>query len=342
MSRKLIARLIIAIALVLLVIRFFNSQPEKLVHLTGQTMGTIQYNVKYVDGDDYQLQVDSILERFNQSLSTYISDSEISIINNDYRLSHPSQMMLDVLRKSEEVWIATYGAFDPTVGPIVNAWGFGPDKQPNLLDSATVDSLLVNVGFGKLIFNEEEVQMDPHMFLDFSAIAKGYAVDLVASFLERKGMSSYMVEIGGEVKVKGRNAEGELWRIGIEDPLVEMGEQRILAVTSIEDRAMATSGDYRNYYELDGKVIAHTIDPRTGYTAGKEILSATVFANDCMTADAYATAFMVLGVKPAIEVLKQTKMDALLVYRDQDNIEIYISPALEDNVEVIEDSEKAL
>lgn len=339
MSRKLVFRIILAIVVLGAIYRYFTSQPEyTMTHITGQTMGTIQYNVKYLGKEvpNYQHEIDSILKAFNQSLSTYIPNSEISKLNTTGVLQKPSSMFMDVIASSQEVFKASEGAFDPTVGPLVNIWGFGPDKSMNIPDSATVDSLKVMVGFEKIRITKDSIMMGREMYLDFSAIAKGYAVDLVARFLQEKGFEDYMVEIGGEVSASGINAENEAWKIGIEDPLVAKDEQRLLAIVRLKDLAMATSGNYRNYYQVGNRTIAHTIDPRTGYNTTHNLLSASVFAPDCMTADAYATAFMVLGMETARRIVEDIPdLHAVLIYQDdRGELRSYVSPGLEPLMEL--------
>ena len=282
-------------------------------------MGTITYNVKYRAIDPFvsKLNIDPILRAFNQSLSTYIPSSEISQLNQAGRLDNPSALFTAVVIKSKEVFEKSQKTFDPTVGPLVNAWGFGPDKEPNIPDSTAVATLLSQTGFGRIKIEEHVVSMDSGMFLDFSAIAKGYAVDVLADYLEAQGVRHYMVEIGGEVRAKGINEKEKTWSIGIEDPLVAQDESRLLAIIRLSDKAMATSGNYRNYYRVGGRTIAHTIDPRTGYNTDHHLLSASVFAADCITADAYATAFMVLGLKGAQEVAQKEGLDVFLVYQKE-------------------------
>jgi thiamine biosynthesis lipoprotein len=337
MARKLIFRGIVLIVVLGAAYRLFTSQPEfELMHVTGQTMGTIQYNVKYL-GDDvpsYKREIDSILVAFNQSLSTYIPASEISRLNTSGSLDSPSKMFNDVLKRSKTIYETTDGAFDPTVGPLVSAWGFGADKKPAIPDSVTVDSLKQLVGFHKLNIGTTVI-MDKSMYLDFSAIAKGYAVDLVAEFLEGNEFENYMVEIGGEVRTKGVNEQNVIWKIGIEDPMVGMDEQRLMAIVQLNDLSMATSGNYRNYYQLEGRTIAHTIDPRTGYNTTHSLLSASVFAEDCMTADAYATAFMVLGLEGSKEILSNSNLDAYLIYQDSEGeLKSFVSEGIAGSLEL--------
>ncbi|WP_421893803.1 FAD:protein FMN transferase [Marinoscillum sp.] len=337
MSRKLVFRVILAVVVLGAMYRVFLGQPTfQLTHVTGQTMGTIVYNVKYMGEDvpNYKREVDSVLQAFNQSLSTYIPDSEISLLNRTGSIRYPTKMFSEVLESSRKVFELTGGAFDPTVGPLVNAWGFGPDKSVSVPDSLVIDSLRSLVGFQRIISLGTEVSMDSGMYLDFSAIAKGYAVDLVAEFLEGKGFEHYMVEIGGEVRASGQNQDNEIWKIGIEDPLVASNDQRLLAIVQLDDLSMATSGNYRNYYQVGDRTIAHTIDPRTGYNTSHNLLSASVFAADCMTADAYATAFMVLGVEASKEVVASADLEAFLIYQDDQGIlKSYVSPGLQTRIE---------
>jgi len=312
----------------------------QLVHFSGTTMGQIGYNVKYYHpkGADLKASVDSLLHVWNQSLSTYISNSEISVFNNtDHCFTFKSKYFYPVLKTSKTVYENTDGAFDPTVGPLVNAWGFGPDKSISP-DSILIDKLMPLVGFNKIHFDKDEVCKDlPEMKLDFSAIAKGYAVDVVADFLESKGIKHLLVEIGGELLCKGTK-EGDIpWRTAIEDPGVKVYEQKILAVVDITDRAIATSGNYRNYYVHEGKKYAHTIDPDTGYPVQHSLLSASIFADDCRTADAYATAFMVMGVKKGLEVLKNNPgIDAYLIYENENGLlDTYASPGIKNFIKKI-------
>jgi thiamine biosynthesis lipoprotein len=223
-----------------------------------------------------------------------------------------------VLACSREVAQRTGGAFDPTVGPLVRAWGFGPDKKVPVPDSLKIKTLRELVGLHK-VESKNGLRKPAGVELDFSAIAKGQAVDVLGDFLERKNIKDYLVEIGGEVRCRGKNDKGEPWSIGIEDPTVDPLTQRVLAIIKLENRSMATSGNYRNFYEKDGVIYAHIIDPRTGYNARHNLLSASVFAPDCMRADAYATAFMVLGLDKSLEIVKaDPKMDALFIYRADD------------------------
>ncbi len=337
---KKIPLLVFGMALILAfaVYTYMNSDAlKKMNHVEGVTMGSIVYNVKYMgEEQDLKNDIDQLLVDFNKSLSTYIPDSEISLFNREGNFSYKSDYFLPVLEMSQEVFNATSGAFDPTIGPLVQAWGFGPDKQIPDLVASQVDSLKSIIGFQNVIFDLLSVSMPANYQLDFSAIAKGYAVDVVAEFLERKGIENYLVEIGGEVRCRGLNEEMKSWSLGIEDPTVANMERRILAIVRLKDRSLATSGNYRNYYEKEGQLYAHIIDPRTGYTAKHNLLSASVFSSDCMTADAYATAFMVMGIEQSKALVDQrSDLDAIFVYRDANgSLQTYVSDGIKPFVEL--------
>lgn len=288
------------------------------VTLNGNTMGTT-YNITYLDPSerDFQVSIDSLLVVFNQSLSTYVPDSELSKFNQGDTLFFGLPYFLPVLQSSKAVYEITGGAFDPTVGPLVNLWGFGP-TGPQLKDSVNIDGMLELVGFNKISFDSASVRKSkPGMYLDFSAIAKGYGVDVVAEFLQVKGIENLLVEIGGELVAMGVNEKGELWKVGINRP-DELGRaDELYSIVALDNKAMATSGNYRNYYEAGGVKISHTINPATGRPVNHNLLSATVLAGDCMTADAYATALMVMGTEKAIELQKsQSLFEVFLIYND--------------------------
>lgn len=309
-----------------------ESEPAaKQMTISGQTMGTI-YSIKYLDEEErnFKRSVDSLLEVFNQSLNHYLPESEISRFNRQDSLYFELPYFYPVLEVSQTVVNATNGSFDPTVAPLVNAWGFGPEGA-ELPDSVAVDSLLTLVGFDKIVFDEDAVtKTQADVQLNFSAIAKGYGVDVVADFLVGQGIENMMVEIGGEIVCKGTNARGDVWRIGIDDP-VNQGD--MTAAIAIDNRAIATSGDYRNYYVRDGKKYSHTIDPQTGYPVDHSVLSVSVIADDCITADAYATAFMVMGLDKTIALLEEmTQLDVYIIFDDNGEIKTYQTNGVEDNL----------
>lgn len=286
--------------------------------LAGKTMGTT-YNIVYLDEEnrDFQTSIDSLLVVFNQSLSTYVPDSELSKFNLGDTLDFKLPYFLPVLKASKTVFEKTGGAFDPTVGPLVNVWGFGPGG-PELKDSTDINLLLKLVGFDKIEFDEKQLRKKvPGIYLDFSAIAKGYGVDVVGEFLIVKGIENFLVEIGGELVARGVNEKGELWKVGVNRPEESANASDLISIIALQDRGMATSGNYRNYYVKDSVKISHTINPATGYPVNHNLLSATVLAKDCMTADAYATALMVMGTEKAIALDSALKeIEVFLVYSD--------------------------
>ena len=313
--------------LLLFVVWRFRKQ-DTLVVLEGQTFGSIAYHIKYKDEDsrDFKSEIDSLLNRFNDALSHYRPDSELSTFNRDSVLIFKSEFFLPILKTSEKIYKLSNGSFNPAVMPLVNAWGFGPDDSIEP-DAPTIDSLLTITDYTLIDFNESQVwKMDKRVQLDFSAIAKGYGVDVVAELLESHGIKDYFVEIGGELVCRGTNAKGNPWRIGIIDPASDILNQSFIATVDVINLAVATSANNFNYVIIDGIKYTHTIDPKTGYPAKHSILSATVFASDCMTADALATAFMAAGVEEAQKMLQQTEgIDALLIYSDANGVVVTLT-----------------
>lgn len=281
----------------------------------GMIFNTI-YHFTYEAREDYQFQIEAELQRFDASLSPFNPSSIISRFNRNDTAVVADAWFETVFARSKEVWRDTGGAFDPTVSPLINAWGFG-FKTGAPVTPETVDSLWHLVGMERMELVDGRLHKDdPRMSLNFSAIAKGYAVDVVASFLREKGVKNFLVEIGGEVAAQGKNARGETWRVGIDTPdEANVAGGEIEAVVMLDDAALATSGNYRNFRVVNGRRVAHTIDPATGYPVQHSLLSATVLAPDCMTADAYATAFMVLGVDKSLEIAARNPgIEAYLIY----------------------------
>ena len=265
----------------------------------GLVFGTM-YKITYQSKENLKKDIEAELQKVNNSLSPFSKKSVITRINNNEEMTADS-MFTYVFRLAKDISQETYGAFDITVAPLVNAWGFGFKKSTGV-DSLIVDSLRQMIGYQKIdLQNNRIMKKDPRIMLDCSAIAKGFGVDAVARLLERKGIKNYMVDIGGEVVVRGKNSKMNAWRIGINKPVDDSlsVNQELQTVLAISDVGMATSGNYRNFYYKGGKKYAHTIDPRTGYPVQHSILSSTVIAKDCASADAYATAFMVMGLDSA-------------------------------------------
>lgn len=269
----------------------------------GMVFGTV-YKITYQYAEDLQADIKAELDKVNGSLSPFQKRSIISRINENDATVVPDSMFLHVFHLARTISRETHGAFDITVAPLVNAWGFGFENSQGV-DSLTIDSLRQYVGMENVSFDGERiVKADSCVMLDCSAIAKGYGCDVVAALFDGKGIRNYMIEIGGEIVMKGINSKRNRWSIGINKPIEDSLAQshELQTVVRVSDIAMATSGNYRNYYYRDGKKYAHTIDPRTGYPVQHSVLSATVLAPDCATADAYATSFMVLGLDSAMAV----------------------------------------
>ena len=266
----------------------------------GKIFGTL-YTITYEHNEDLHPQIIEALQAVDASLSPFNKKSIISHINNN-ECFYVDTLFAEVFRNAEIIYTESHGAFDPTVAPLVNAWGFG-FKQSGNITSYTIDSLQSLVGLHHVTLKDGFItKNDPRIMLDFSAIAKGYGSDRVAHVLDSCGIQNYMVEIGGEIVIKGHNKKGKPWGIGINKPIDDSlsTNQELQTVLRLTDCAIATSGNYRNYYYKDGIKYAHTIDPRTGYPVQHSLLSATVIADNCMRADALATAFMVLGADSAI------------------------------------------
>lgn len=267
----------------------------------GKIFGTL-YNVTYEHNADLQPLIVAAMQAVDNSLSPFNKRSIITHINNNDSVC-VDKLFTEVFSTAKQIHRDSHGAFDPTVAPLVNAWGFG-FKGGSDISNTTIDSLRAFIGFDNiaLLHDGQVVKTDPRIMLDFSAIAKGYGSDRVAHVLDSCGVKNYMVEIGGEVVVKGHNKNGNPWGIGITKPIDDSLSisQELQTVLRLSDCAIATSGNYRNFYYKDGVKYAHTIDPRTGYPVQHSLLSATVIADNCMRADALATAFMVLGIDSAM------------------------------------------
>lgn len=290
---------------------------------TGGVFGT-SYSIIYMSDTelDYQKEIDSVFFAVNKSLSTYIPESDISKINSGDTTVQVDHMFKDVFELSRTIHKVTNGYFDPTVGTLVNAWGFGPGEQV-AMDSIKVDSLLRYVGFDKVRMNSKGrvLKENPAIYFDFNAIAKGYAIDRVAVLMDNLGVANYLIEIGGEVVSKGVNTiKNKSWTVGIDNPESQNRREAKIAI-KLENRALASSGNYRKYRvdENSGEKYVHTVNPITGYTKNSKTLGVTVLANNCATADGYATAFMAMDLDLAQEIVASDKsLDAYIIYVDKD------------------------
>ncbi|RBP30079.1 thiamine biosynthesis lipoprotein [Marinobacter pelagius] len=309
---------------------------EKVWEISGGVFGTT-YHINVVLTDDQQRLenlakgIEAELEKVDAAMSTWRQDSELSGLN---RMSDQSDWVAiseplhEVLAKAIEVSELTDGAFDVTVGPVVNLWGFGPEARPEQIpEEQELARVLSSTGYEKLELRDEPpaVRADKPQYIDLSAIAKGYGVDAVARYLDSEGVNAYLVEIGGEVRVQGRKPGGDAWRLAIEQPVSEGRE--VNRVVALENKAMATSGDYRNYYESEGQRYSHTIDPETGKPITHNLASVSVLAEDCMTADALATGFNVMGFERAQELATRENIPAYFIIRTENGFETHQTPA---------------
>ena len=314
--------LIIAVAAV-----WWWRKQDKPILIEGKTMGT-SYHITYFDEQNrnFKASVDSLLVLVNKCISTWDSTSEISRFNKAHHsIKFELPYFLPPLQVSQKVVSATHGAFDPTVMPLVNAWGFGP-KKVQKPDTTEVERVKAFVGFEKLSFNQDSLwKNDPRVQLDFSGIGQGYGADVVTDFLKSKGITNALIEVGGEGMAIGKNIKTERpWTLGLVNPILP---ETYIGYITLENKSFSTSGNYFNYRIVDGRRYSHTIDPATGYPSNKAILSASVFSDDCTTADAWATAIMCMGHEKAIELLKgQPNIGVCLLYSNESGgVERFVS-----------------
>lgn len=286
---------------------------------SGSVFHTL-YHIKYEASEALTDKIDAELQKFNLSLNPFNPNSVIAKVNNNETVE-TDEWFREVFNKSIEVSKNSDGVFDITCAPLVNLWGFGFSNKDSVTP-AMIDSLKTFVGYQKVrLEGNHVIKDDPRILLNCSAIAKGFSCDVIARLLEREGVENYMVEIGGEVTMKGVNDQQECWKIGInkpEDDSTGMINDIEEIVQLCKKGGVATSGNYRNFYVKEGKKYAHTIDPRSGYPAERNILSATIVANDCMTADAYATAFMAMGLENARKMAASLpEIEYYVIYADE-------------------------
>ncbi|WP_372862022.1 FAD:protein FMN transferase [Spongiibacter sp.] len=306
-----------AFALLFLFLSACSPAPEEIIQFSGKTMGTTYHvtlrNPGNLESAVLKQQLDYQLAHFNRIASTYIDDSELNQLNRAplaewQQLSEP---LYNILSLAMEVSWLTAGAFDITVAPLVDIWGFGPLQREGRPSEDEIDAALANVGFAQLQLDmlAPRVMKAAALKIDLSAIAKGYGVDAAAVWLHSLGVQDYLVEIGGEMRVAGKSPRGDAWRIGVESP---NGGEPQLAI-ALEDIAVATSGDYRNYFEEDGVRYSHTLDPRTGRPIRHSLASVTVLDASCAFADAMATAFSVMGVERTLALAESQGLAVYLI-----------------------------
>ena len=307
-----------------------DSGPE-IIKISGSKMGTTYHITVVADQPapaDLAERIDSALDTVDLSMSTYKAESELSQFN-DLAVGNSQRISVDfaqVLAVSKTVWQGSGGAFDPTVGPLVDLWGFGPKTASVVPEQAQIDAAKAELGFQYLMLNNNELSKTKPVRVDLSAVAKGYAVDLVADLLEMLALPDYLVEVGGEMRLSGSNPEGIPWRVAIELPGLMPQVERIIAV---QERAVATSGDYRNYFEQQGVRYSHTIDPRTGRPITHNLASVTVLAEQCADADAWATAFMVLGEEEGMVLANELAIPLYMLVKEGDSFTAIHSRAFE-------------
>ena len=309
--------------LILLAFVIFSCQKEpENTKIYGEVFGTT-YGIQYYSQRNESLKksFDSLFHVINSSMSTYQADSDISKVNRNAAFTVDAHFE-HVFNASKEIYEATDGVFDPTIGVLVNAWDFGPEGKILALDSLKIDSLMLSVGLDKVaLVNSKIIKQNPDTFIDFNAIAKGYGVDVIADFLDSQNITDYIVEIGGEIRCKGKNVDKQKpWKVGVELPHFD-AEQSILKAVSLYDEAMATSGTYRKYRtDSLGNRYSHIIDAKTGYPSKTNLLSISVITKDCMTADAYATAFKAMGVDKVKMFLKShPDIKVFLIFENENN-----------------------
>ena len=314
---------------------------QEPIRIGGEAQGTT-YHITYYDSLNRDLQSDiaKILVDFDNSVSTYVPTSIISRINANEKKVTVDKYFIACFNKAKEVWKNTNGAFDPTVYPLVNAWGFGPGKKQKI-EKTKIDSILKFVGFHLIqLKGNKVIKKDPRVSLDFNAFAQGYSVDVVSEFLNSKGIHSYIVEIGGEVYAKGKKPNGDNWKIGIEKPIDNKeSTNEFKALVKLENLAVATSGNYRRFVLEDGVKYHHHLDPKTGYPTKNNLLSASVFSKECISSDANATGILVMGLEKAKEFLAlHIELQAYLIYSDdKGNYQVYETPGVKNIVSEVKE-----
>ena len=316
-----------------------NNTPSAVpMKIEGETMATT-YQITYFDRQqrNFKTSVDSLLVLLNQSINNYNPTSEVSVFNKSktgFRFDLP--YLYAPIKVAQKIYDNSEGAFDPTVMPLVNLWGFGQQKVTRP-DSSKIDSIRNFIGFNKIKFNQDSIwKLDPRAQLDFGGIGQGYGADVISDYLKSKGIKNMLVELGGEGMAVGTNLQsGKPWDLGILDPNSTNDNQFFKAYVSLTNKSFTTSGNYFNYREVDGKKYSHTIDPSTGYPAARAILSASVFADDAATADAWATSFMVMGHEKAIAMLKKhTEIDAFLMYSTPEGLATFATERIRPHIKI--------
>lgn len=315
-----------------------DDSKNRLSVLSGPTMGTT-WSVKFSGTpkesvEDLKADIEAALEQVNAEMSTYRPESHLSRFNaaDAGTLMTLPDDMVKVVSAAFEISSMTDGAYDVTVGPLVNLWGFGPDPDRFEPPSETdINAAMARVGWQQLLLNDNELLQPGDVYVDLSSIAKGFAVDKVAELLERQGVENYLVEVGGELRGSGKKPYGQPWRVAVERPIP--GVREVEKVVALTDMAVATSGDYRNFFESDGQLYSHTLDPRTGYPVDHMLASVSVLHESAMMADGLATAMTVLGPEAGMAFAKQHELAVFFIVRTGEGVEELSTPAFDAIVE---------
>ena len=304
-----------------------TSQDKFLITNIGKAQGTY-YNIKYVSSSniDYQNKIDSILNKIDQSLSIYDSSSLISQLNKDNYVV-ADMYLIDVYNVANKVYLETDGYFDCSSFPIINEWGFYKNKKNEYVDSLKIIKLLNYVGFNKVKLDTNSISFPDKYSVDFNSLAQGYTVDIIGQFLRSKNINNYLIELGGELLAKGKNINSKTWVVGVEKPNEKIDfTDRFQFIVSLENKSLATSGSYRNYIEKDSIKYSHIINPKTGFPSLNTLLSVTVIHEDCIYADAYATAFMAMGLEKTLDFISNRgDIDIFLIYSNDSKLETFSS-----------------
>ena len=304
-----------------------TSQDKFLITNIGKAQGTY-YNIKYVSSSniDYQNKIDSILNKIDQSLSIYDSTSLISQLNED-NFVKADMYLIDVYNVANKVYLETDGYFDCSSFPIINEWGFYKNKKNEYVDSLKIIKLLNYVGFNKVKLDTNSISFPDKYSVDFNSLAQGYTVDIIGQFLRSKNINNYLIELGGELLAKGKNINSKTWVVGVEKPNEKIDfTDRFQFIVSLENKSLATSGSYRNYIEKDSIKYSHIINPKTGFPSLNTLLSVTVIHEDCIYADAYATAFMAMGLEKTLDFISnRDDIDIFLIYSNGSKLETFSS-----------------
>ncbi len=304
----------------IILISLFGCNQQKSIRIVGEAQGTY-YMISYYGAEmpDLQNEIDSLLTLFDESVSLWVENSIISKVNANDPSVLIDRYFSDIFMLSQQVAMETDGAFDFTVGPLIKAWGFGKNGALDI-DSTHIDSLLSYTGPGKVtLFKNQVIKKDDRVQIDFNGIAQGYSVDMIAGFLKDKGIDNFIVDIGGEVRANGQKPDGSSWKVGIEKPAADAeAERELTIVIELNNKSVATSGNYRKYIEKDGKRYSHIIDPETGYPAMHNLLSVTIIYDNAALADAYATACMVMGLEKALKFVdSRQNMEAFFIFTNE-------------------------